>query len=433
MTVGLTLPFVIEPDPDRAGEGSLDPLGLARLAERLADEVAAEVTARMSRIRFLTAIAVSSHILMEPADLVGPDGTPAYLAFEWHVVEAFVRARPDSGTDAVPGILKARARLREPRRHLDAASYLETPKVFGFHGVYKRIARDLGIVDDGFVLLGHGDKLIETWEREQGLNGFTSKQSGTPGGKLSAAISSEVRRTLEKGVVQLGPTSKWWRAISGALAPGSPGRRERKYLWDWLTDTRHPVRSELASLVARNPDTKGTERETVEELLALRLSPELRAGLQAISAFEAAVRPLDDAFRLLRSIATQRTPSAVTPDEAASNPLMESLAVTLPSALKAASESLGAVGLTVDLETALGQLAERLPAAQLVQAVLDRHDTVQAAKGKRSWFERDERGFAVRGIGRLDEAFVQRSEYLHPYRLTALRSFARDLRPALAS
>jgi hypothetical protein len=72
MTVGLTLPFVTEPDPDRAGEGSLDPLGLARLAERLADEVAAEVTARMSRIRFLTAIAVSSHILMEPADLVGP-------------------------------------------------------------------------------------------------------------------------------------------------------------------------------------------------------------------------------------------------------------------------------------------------------------------------------------------------------------------------
>jgi hypothetical protein len=173
MTVGLTLPFVTEPDPDRAGEGSLDPLGLARLAERLADEVAAEVTARMSRIRFLTAIAVSSHILMEPADLVGPDGTPAYLAFEWHVVEAFVRARPDSGTDAVHGILKARARLRE-RRHLDAASYLDTPKVFGFHGVYKRIAKDLGIVDDALVLLGHGDKLIEIWEREQGLNGFTS-------------------------------------------------------------------------------------------------------------------------------------------------------------------------------------------------------------------------------------------------------------------
>src|SRR5271166_5450242 len=102
MTVGLTLPFVTAPDPDRAGEGSLDPLGLARMADRLAESLAPEVTARMSRIRFLTAIAVSSRVL-EPSDLVGPRGTPAYLAFEWHVVEALVRVRPETGTDAVPG------------------------------------------------------------------------------------------------------------------------------------------------------------------------------------------------------------------------------------------------------------------------------------------------------------------------------------------
>ena len=74
-----------------------------------------------------------------------------------------------------------------------------------------------------------------------------------------------------------------------------------------------------------------------------------------------------------------------------------------------------------------------MAADQRVEALLDRHDDVQARKGKRSWFERDERGFAVRGIGRLDEGFAERSEYLHPYRLIALRSFARDLRPALAS
>lgn len=56
MTAGLTLPFVTAADPDRAGEGSLDPLGLARIAERLADELAPEVTARMSRVHFVTAI-----------------------------------------------------------------------------------------------------------------------------------------------------------------------------------------------------------------------------------------------------------------------------------------------------------------------------------------------------------------------------------------
>ena len=73
MTIGLTLPFVTEADPDRAGEGSLDPLGLVRIAERLADELAPEVTARMSRIRFLTAIAACSGALVEPADLFGAE------------------------------------------------------------------------------------------------------------------------------------------------------------------------------------------------------------------------------------------------------------------------------------------------------------------------------------------------------------------------
>lgn len=433
MTVGLTLPFVTEPDPDRAGEGSLDPLGLARIAERLADELSPEVTARMSRIRFVTAIAVASHALVEPADLVGPDGTPAYLAFEWHLVEAFVRSRPESGTDAVPGILKARTRLREPRRHLDSGSYLETPKVFGFHGVYKRLAKDLGIVDDSLVLLAQGDKLVETWERDQGLGGFSNRRAGSPGGKFGAVLASEVRRTLEKGAVQLGPTSRWWRTISAALAPASAARAERRRLWGWLTDSHHLVRRELASLIAVSRDDESSERESVEQLLTLKLSPDLRTRLEAVVAFEGAVRPLDDGFRLLRSIASQRTPSAVSPKDAGEHPKFAAVAATLPDALKAAGERLEAVGLAADLETSLGHLTEHMTGEQRVEAVLDRHDAVQAAKGKRSWFERDERGFAVRGIGRFDEPFVDRTEYLHPYRISALRSFARDLRPNVSS
>lgn len=250
MTAGLTLPFVTAADPDRAGEGSLDPLGLARIAERLADELAPEVTARMSRVRFVTAIAVASHVLFEPT-VVGADGTPAYLAFEWYVVEAMARKRPETGTDAIPGIQKARARLRgHPRRHLDKNSYLQVPKVFGFHGVYKRLAKDLEIVDDDLVLRGRGDELVEIWEREQQLDGFSRRTAGSIGGNLAAVLAGEVRRALEKGAVQLGPTSKWWREISAAFAPGSAGIRERRRLWRWLTETRHPVRRELAKLVA---------------------------------------------------------------------------------------------------------------------------------------------------------------------------------------
>jgi hypothetical protein len=196
---------------------------------------------------------------------------------------------------------------------------------------------------------------------------------------------------------------------------------------------RHPVRRELALLLAEKPDAQSSERETLEHILSLKLSLALRSRLQAISAFEAAVRPLDDGFRLIRSIASQRTPSAVSSSEAAEHSKICTLATSLPDALKRAREPLEEVGLGVDLEMALGHLTEDLPPDQFVEALLDRHDAVQAAKGKRSWFERDERGFAVRGIGRLDEAFVDRTEYLHPYRLNALRAFARDLRPTLSS
>jgi hypothetical protein len=426
MPAGLTLPFVTAADPDRAGEGSLDPLGLARIADRLADSLAPEVTARMSRIRFLTAIAVSAHVL-EASDLTGPAGTPAYLAFEWHLVEALVRVRPETGTDAVPGIQKARSRLRDRRRHLDGPSYLETPKVFGFHGVYKRLAKDLEVVDDELGLLGDGEKLLATWERDQGLGGFLDRRRGTAGGKFASTLAGELRRALQHESVQLGPTSRWWREISRTLAPGAARRPERRCLWRWLTDARHSIRREVAELVADQDLAGRSEREMVGGFLGAKLSSELKERLLAVAAFEALVKPLDDGFRLLRSVATQRIPLAVAPSTVAEHPKFQSVAQALPDAFKVATERLAALDLATDLEQALGPLAERMPREQLVEAILDRHDAVQASKQKRSWFERDERGFAVRGIGRLDEPFTERVEYLHPYRMFALRAFAQDL------
>lgn len=432
MTFGLTLPFVTDLDPDRAGEGSLDPLGLARLADRLADGIAPEVTARMSRIRFVTAIAVCSQLLGEPADILSTDGTPAYLAFEWHIVESFVRVPPASGADAVPGIQKARARLRDRRRHLNGPSYLETPKVFGFHGVYKRIARDMELVDENLVLLPRGDELVASWEREQQLEGFARRLPRTRGGRLALQLKGQVERALDKGGVELGRGSQWWPVISGALGPGDAGTRERRQLWGWLIDRRREVRREIALLIGRDRDSSTDERGAVEQLLGETLSGELRTRLLAIDAFEAAVRPLDDGFRLLRSIATQRIPSVVAAADAATNPTMREIAGSLPGAVRSASERLERVGLAGDFEAELGHFAEPLPADQLVEAILDRHDDVQRRKGKRAWFEREDQGFAVRGIGRLDDPFAPRSAYLHPYRIFALRSFARDLRPTVA-
>ena len=147
-------PFLSEADPEQSGEGSLDPLGLVPLADRLAEEIGPGITARMSRIRFVTAIAVGAVATERLADAVAADGrSPAYLAFEWHLVEAVGRDRylPAEATFGVPGIAKARSAVARGV-HMDSASYLKVPKVFGFTGIYKRLARDIEFVDDELLL-----------------------------------------------------------------------------------------------------------------------------------------------------------------------------------------------------------------------------------------------------------------------------------------
>jgi hypothetical protein len=67
------IPFLTEADPDNFGEGSLDPLGLASIADRLAEHIAPNVTARMIRIRFLTAIAACATFADELADQPAAD------------------------------------------------------------------------------------------------------------------------------------------------------------------------------------------------------------------------------------------------------------------------------------------------------------------------------------------------------------------------
>src|SRR3546814_13988265 len=108
--VGLTLPSLTVADPPVAGEGSLDPLGTGALADRIAEQLVPDVRARMSRVRFLTAMAISSIVTDEVGELLILDGraTPP-LAFEWLLIEGFVRKKLPLPT-GVPGTTQARGR-----------------------------------------------------------------------------------------------------------------------------------------------------------------------------------------------------------------------------------------------------------------------------------------------------------------------------------
>ncbi len=136
-------------DPVTSSEGTLNPLGLYSIADYLAVKLAPGIRERQSHPRFLTAMAVGSVICSSfDEDLIAEDGiSEPWQVFEWYVVEGLVRTIKDRNLiSGLPGIDKARKALQEDV-HLSTRRYLKTPNVFGFHGVYRVLARNLDIID----------------------------------------------------------------------------------------------------------------------------------------------------------------------------------------------------------------------------------------------------------------------------------------------
>lgn len=127
-------PRFSEYDPGSAGEGSLDPLGLAAVADRIADRLAPGVRARMSQPRFVTLSAVGAYACQPISDIVSTDGKSTFdLAFEWLVVESLVHHPNPNRLRGVPGSQKAQRAVTTNER-LSATTYLAGPRVFGFTG-----------------------------------------------------------------------------------------------------------------------------------------------------------------------------------------------------------------------------------------------------------------------------------------------------------
>ena len=146
------LPFLTVYDPIGSSEGSLDPLGLYLIADQLAMKLVPGVRERMMRVRFLTAMAVGALVTEGLQPNPRHPETPPFLVWEWLVVEAIIRSfidDPEQNIWGLPGRLVVRRAITQ-YNYVDHRSYLKTPTVFGFHGVYKRLAvylRDRGHPD----------------------------------------------------------------------------------------------------------------------------------------------------------------------------------------------------------------------------------------------------------------------------------------------
>jgi hypothetical protein len=196
--IDLRPPIGSQFDPSSDAEGSIDPLGLQRTYEHLAERILPFLTVRMSRPRFLTAMSAGARVCSSFRNEVCSDGiTPPWLVFEWILLEAFHRKGSEiwlKDSRGIPGVDKTRGALRQGRR-LNHATYLKTAKVFGFHGVYRRLATGLEILNDDLDLDEGAFLLLRAWEEEQELPGFVSGSSG-PGARLRSELERAVGRAL---------------------------------------------------------------------------------------------------------------------------------------------------------------------------------------------------------------------------------------------
>jgi hypothetical protein len=428
---GLSLPAISAFDPPTAGEGGIDPMGLAAISDRLADLLVPGLRARMSRVRFLTAMAVGSltcEPLAEepPADEVS---TPA-ICFEWLVVEAFVRRLGSGGfPEGVPGSQKARAVIHGSGR-LSAATYLKGPTVFGFNGVYKPFAMDAGIVGSN---LEPGERcvgLVRAWERDQGFEGFADEVPGSSGGRLRIHIRDEVRSALGSGRCTTNPGGLLFGHLATALHPSNPGVTERGMLRSLITDGKHRTRGELAGLVPRLDETLSEAQ--ILGTVRPASSANLRRIIDAVVAYERLAALVDAAFRTLCSVSYSRGTQPVTADLVRDNETIVRCAAELPDRYRRASEHVAAVAPDIGLEERLGEFALGRTPRELVELVMAHHEQVQAAKppsGKRPWFEPLRDGWVVRSAFGSPEPPELGPWFVHPVRVAPLRAFMKETAP----
>jgi hypothetical protein len=430
-------PFLTAPDPKADGEGRLDPLGLATIGDRLADRLLPGLRVRMARPRFLTAMAVCAHV----CDGLNDEGseTPAYLVFEWLLVEALARDGNRAAHMRTPGIGKAQEAV-DTKGRMSAPTYLRVPTVFGFNGVYKPLAESLDFtreVEGRFHLGDKGYELLRVWQEEQKLGGFLDSGIETGNGSaLRDTLRSAVRDGLQDGYTDRSASWSGWTALAKHLGPSSSGAHESAMLYKCIATPEEPPREEVFRLMR---STRAASDESEADLARRRLLPRastaLKAALTAIIEFEALAVQLEEAFDWIRHLSTIGSGRPIVPAEYAGQKRVAQLTKALPKSIDAAADALDDADL--QLQQTFNTLAKsfdkvRTP-ADLFEATLARHSVVQKEKapdGKRDWFERAASGATfVRVPYRLPKQPVEAEGWGRPYRLTAVDSFLADLVP----
>jgi hypothetical protein len=429
----VTFPVLTSYDPPGTSEGTLDPLGLYQIADQLAVQLVPSVRERMQRIRFLTAMAVGALVTEGLEDDPRQRDASPYLAWEWLVVEALMRNMDnDSKIWGVPGTLVTRRALGQ-HGYLDARSYLKTPRVFGFHGVYKRLAIHLGLVNVHLGLGPNAEGLIDAWARDLKPGALEDVKP------MLSNWSAAVRRSLSEKPprTKSGWNGDTWAGLAGAFAPSACKMREKRYLRDLLLSVDDRQLGALPILWQLQAEFKDDEFQ--EEVLHRRLmeqAPKYGPLLKAIRAYEAFARSLQDAFDVLKAEASTLDAQGFDVPAIAKDADFKSCVTGLHDRYARAYRALGEVTTTVVsaqnlFDKRFSIFGEPMDAGVGARLLCQHHETIQQGKsadGKRPWFDRigPDRIY-IRHDYRNPRRPIQPDRYVHDYRGWPIRRFYQDI------
>lgn len=435
----MLMPLLSDADPRMSAEGSIDPLGTYAIADAMAVRMIPGVRERQQHPRFLTSIAVSLSLCSEfDDDLVASVGvSEPWQVFEWYFVEGMVRTTKDRRMlSGLSGQDKASSAIKDGVP-LSAKRYLKTPTVFGFHGVYRALARDLEIEQvDRLGETGHA--LITAWEKEQGLNSFSGSTDG-PGKAIRRRLVDAVRDGIESGAVARKPNWNDWQFFSDYLGIYEAGKREARVIAEALLNPTSGHRKEVLGflispegqkLCAEEAGNQNSLERRFHNALLDVVNPELRELLRAIDLYERFSRYIQDAFDdVIWRLSQHQT--RIHPGELARLKGVQQAAQGIPAIFTEVAERLSPFGGAVRFQESFGSLAERVTVLDWLERLLEHHRRVQSSKppaGKAPWFDRFDDGSLMIRTGYIRESGGRHDDsYVHAYRTGSLWSFVHDL------
>jgi hypothetical protein len=175
--------------------------------------------------------------------------------------------------------------------------------------------------------------------------------------------------------------------------------------------------------------------ETLHDLLETH-EPSCASLLHAIRSYEAFARALQDAFDLLRAVATTLDSRGFEITNIATDSdfqrCVENLHQRFATAHRALSEvTITNLSLQNLFDSRFGAFAERLDASACALVLCTHHEKIQRGKsaaGKRPWFDRlSDRRIYLRHAYREKRRDIQPEHYVHVYRSRPIRNFFYDL------